>query len=101
MHSRYLNPLATGLLGGSLGAEVTLRLAAVVQHAVEGIGVRKSLADTLEVLLRHRTVPVSLHAATARVVGKANQRTILVRIEVLGIVQLANTALIGINVLGK
>ena len=96
-----LNPSATGLLVGSLGAEVTLRLAAVVQHAVEGICVRKSFADALEVLLRHRSVPVSLHATTARVEGKANQRTILVRIEVLGIIQLAHTALIGINVLGK
>jgi len=46
-------------------------------------------------------VPVTLHAATARVVGKADQRTILVRIEVLGVVKLTHTTLKAVDVLSK
>jgi hypothetical protein len=96
-----INFLAAGLLGGRLGAEITLFLAAIVEHTIEGVGVRKSFTDTFEILLSHGTVPVALHAATSRIVCKANKRTILVCIKLCRVVQLTYTALIAGDVFSK
>lgn len=96
-----MNRSATRLgLGGS-GAELALLGAAVVQHAIESVGIRKSLTDTLEILLGHSAVPVVLDTAAARVVRKANQRAVLVGVEVLGVVHLANTVLEALDILGE
>ena len=54
---------------------------------------RQSLANTLEVLLRHGSVPVGGNTTAARVVSKADQSTVLIGIEFLSIRELADTLL--------
>jgi hypothetical protein len=76
-----------------MGAELSLLATAVVQLAIQSVSVRKSLADTVEVLLGHSAVPVVGNTTAARVVSEANQGTVLVGVEVLGIGKLANTLL--------
>lgn len=62
---------------------------------------RQSLTNTVEVLLRHSGGPIIVNATTARVVRKAHQRTVLVGVEVLGVVHPANAVLESLDVVCK
>jgi hypothetical protein len=61
--------------------------------------VRQSFTDTVEVLLRHSSVPVVGNTTAARVISETDQSTVLVGIEVLSIRKLADTLLEADNVL--
>lgn len=60
---------------------------------------RQSLADTLEVLFLHSRAPVARDTTAARIISEADQCTVLVGIELVGIRQIAHAVLKADNVL--
>lgn len=77
----------------------SLSLAAAAELATKSVSGGKGLADALEVLLGHGPMPPLGNTTTARVIGKADQGTVLVGIQVLGVSHSADAALIFGNIL--
>lgn len=92
--SFYINLCASRLGSGGLEAEFALLLAAAAELTTQSVGGWEGLADALEVLLDHSTVPPGLHTTAARVVSEADEGTVLVGVQVLSVGHGADAALI-------
>lgn len=90
---------AARLCSGGLAAESALLLATVAELATQGVGSRESFADALKVLLGHGAMPPFLNTSAARVIGEADERTVLIGVKILGIGHGADAALILLNIL--
>jgi hypothetical protein len=93
-----MNLCAARLGSGGLATESTLLLAAVAEFTTQGVCGWESFANAFEVLLGHCATPPFLDASTSRVVCEADERSVLVRVQVLRVGHGADTTLILLNI---
>lgn len=91
--SPAITPSTAGSRVRRLRAKRPLLRPTTIKLATQGISVRQGLTNLVKVLLRHSSVPITVNTTTAGVVRKAHQCAVLVRVEVLGVVEFANAVL--------
>ena len=77
-----------------LPTKVTLLLPASTQLPTQRVRRRQRATDSAKITLLHVTLKILLDTTTSRIVRKAHQRPVLIRVQPARVRQLANTALV-------